>query len=94
MERPRCYCEGNTDGMSKSAEEAAQRITELKAKLEAEQAEKAPQGETQWVLVGLLYTRCHLQTHDLVLRIRLSESPGSLKARSPPYASSSTPWAP
>jgi hypothetical protein len=35
-----CYCEGNTDGMSKSAEEAAQRITELKAKLEAEQAEK------------------------------------------------------
>jgi chromosome segregation ATPase len=35
-----CYCEGNTDGMSKSAEEAAQRITELKAKLEAETAEK------------------------------------------------------
>merc|ERR1719420_2132287 len=35
-----CYCNGNTDGMSKSAEEAAQRITELKAKLEAETAEK------------------------------------------------------
>jgi len=36
-----CYCDGNTDGMSKSAEEAAQRITELKAKLEAEKSEKA-----------------------------------------------------
>merc|ERR1719265_1934590 len=36
-----CYCDGNTDGMSKSAEEAAQRITELKSKLEAEKAEKS-----------------------------------------------------
>jgi chromosome segregation ATPase len=36
-----CYCEGNTDGMSKSAEEAGQRITELKSKLEAEKAEKS-----------------------------------------------------
>jgi chromosome segregation ATPase len=36
-----CYCDGNTDGMSKSAEEAAQRITELKSKLEAEKSEKA-----------------------------------------------------
>jgi len=35
-----CYCDGNTGDMSKSAEEAAQRITELKAKLEAESAEK------------------------------------------------------
>ena len=33
--------DGNTDGMSKSAEEAAQRITELKSKLEAEKSEKA-----------------------------------------------------
>merc|ERR1719171_1847163 len=36
-----CYCDGNTDGMSESAEEAAQRITELKSKLEAEKSEKA-----------------------------------------------------
>ena len=33
-----CYCDGNTDGMSKSAEEAGQRITELKSKLEAEKS--------------------------------------------------------
>jgi len=36
-----CYCDGNTDGMSKDAEEAAQRITELKSKAEAEKAEKS-----------------------------------------------------
>merc|ERR1719199_1596139 len=36
-----CYCDGNTDGMSKAAEEAGQRITELKAKVEAEKSEKA-----------------------------------------------------
>merc|ERR1719486_1026846 len=36
-----CYCDGNTDGMSKSAEEATQSITELKSKLEAEKAEKS-----------------------------------------------------
>jgi len=36
-----CYCDGNTDGMSKSAEEAAQSITELKSKLESEKAEKS-----------------------------------------------------
>jgi len=36
-----CYCDGNTDGMSKDAEEAGQRITELKSKLEAEKAEKS-----------------------------------------------------
>merc|ERR1719199_2193374 len=36
-----CYCDGNTDGMSKAAEEAGQRITELKSKLEAEKAEKS-----------------------------------------------------
>ena len=36
-----CYCDGNTDGMSKAAEEAGQKITELKSKLEAEKAEKA-----------------------------------------------------
>merc|ERR1719313_1168055 len=35
-----CYCEGNTDGMSK-AEEAAQKITELQSKLAAEKAEKS-----------------------------------------------------
>merc|ERR1719265_446437 len=36
-----CYCDGNTDDMSKSSEEAAQKITELKSKLEAEKAEKS-----------------------------------------------------
>jgi len=36
-----CYCTGNTDGMTKAAEEAGQRITELKSKLEAEKAEKS-----------------------------------------------------
>merc|ERR1719460_758061 len=36
-----CYCDGNTGEMQKSVEEAAQRITELKAKLESSIAEKA-----------------------------------------------------
>merc|ERR1719482_918004 len=36
-----CYCDGNTDDMSKAAEEAGTKITELKAKLEAEKAEKS-----------------------------------------------------
>jgi septal ring factor EnvC (AmiA/AmiB activator) len=36
-----CYCEGNTDEMSKTADEAATKITELKSKLEAEKAEKS-----------------------------------------------------
>merc|ERR1719265_1479019 len=36
-----CYCEGNTDDMSKAVEEAGVRITELKSKLEAEKAEKS-----------------------------------------------------
>merc|ERR1719238_404919 len=36
-----CYCDGNTDGMKKSAEEASQRILELQSKLEAEKAEKS-----------------------------------------------------
>jgi hypothetical protein len=36
-----CYCDGNTEGMSKSVEEAGQRITELKSKLEADKAEKS-----------------------------------------------------
>merc|ERR1719298_327822 len=36
-----CYCDGNTDEMSKAAEDAATKITELKAKLEAEKAEKS-----------------------------------------------------
>merc|ERR1719420_2137264 len=36
-----CYCDGNTGEMAKSVEEAAQRITELKAKLESSIAEKA-----------------------------------------------------
>merc|ERR1719321_2313537 len=36
-----CYCDGNTDDMTKSSEDAAQKITELKSKLEAEKAEKA-----------------------------------------------------
>merc|ERR1719439_554023 len=34
-----CYCDGNTGEMQKSVEEAAQRITELKAKLESSIAE-------------------------------------------------------
>jgi DNA repair exonuclease SbcCD ATPase subunit len=36
-----CYCDGNTEGMSKAVEEAGEKITELKSKLEAEKAEKA-----------------------------------------------------
>jgi len=36
-----CYCDGNTDGMSKAAGEAAQRITALQSQLEAEKAEKS-----------------------------------------------------
>merc|ERR1719482_977155 len=36
-----CYCDGNTGEMQKSVEEASQRITELKAKLESSIAEKA-----------------------------------------------------
>merc|ERR1719199_2374214 len=35
-----CYCDGNTGEMQKSVEEAAQRITELKAKLESSIAQK------------------------------------------------------
>merc|ERR1719424_1152713 len=36
-----CYCDGNTDDMTKSTEDASQKITELKSKLEAEKAEKS-----------------------------------------------------
>merc|ERR1719482_2056180 len=36
-----CYCDGNTDDMSKAAEDASTKITELKSKLEAEKAEKS-----------------------------------------------------
>merc|ERR1719271_25351 len=36
-----CYCDGNTDGMGKNVEEAAQEITELQSKLAAEKAEKS-----------------------------------------------------
>merc|ERR1719443_1373824 len=36
-----CYCDGNTGDMTKAAEEASTKITELKSKLEAEKAEKA-----------------------------------------------------
>merc|ERR1719379_271744 len=36
-----CYCDGNTEGMGKSVEEAAQKITELQSKLAAEKAEKS-----------------------------------------------------
>jgi len=36
-----CYCDGNTDGMSKAASDAGQKITELKSQLEAEKAEKS-----------------------------------------------------
>merc|ERR1719191_1964364 len=41
FEKFMCYCEGNTDGMSKAAEDAGQKIIELKSKLEAAKAEKA-----------------------------------------------------
>merc|ERR1719240_1928247 len=41
FEKFMCYCDGNTEGMSKSVEEAGQRITELKSKLEADKAEKS-----------------------------------------------------
>merc|ERR550537_106642 len=41
FEKFMCYCEGNTDGMSKAAEEAGQKIIELKSKLESSKAEKA-----------------------------------------------------
>jgi hypothetical protein len=41
FEKFMCYCDGNTEGMSKAVEEAGQKITELKSKLEAEKAEKA-----------------------------------------------------
>jgi len=41
FEKFMCYCEGNTDGMKKSAEEASQSILELQSKLEAEKAEKS-----------------------------------------------------
>jgi len=36
-----CYCDGNTDGMSKAAGDAGQKITELKSQLEAQKAEKS-----------------------------------------------------
>jgi chromosome segregation ATPase len=41
FEKFMCYCEGNTDGMSKAAEEAGQKIVELQSKLEAGKSEKA-----------------------------------------------------
>merc|ERR1719473_2430100 len=41
FEKFMCYCNGNTDGMGKSAEDAAQRISELSAKFDAEKAEKS-----------------------------------------------------
>jgi uncharacterized small protein (DUF1192 family) len=36
-----CYCDGNTDGMKASADEGAQRASELSSKVEALKAEKA-----------------------------------------------------
>jgi len=36
-----CYCDGNTDGMSKAATDAGQKITELTSQLEAQKAEKS-----------------------------------------------------
>merc|ERR1719453_1890725 len=36
-----CYCDGNTDGMSKAAADAGQKITELTSALEAQKAEKS-----------------------------------------------------
>merc|ERR1719172_101388 len=41
FEKFMCYCDGNTDGMKKSAEEGAQKAAELSSKLEALKAEKA-----------------------------------------------------
>merc|ERR1719172_292174 len=40
FEKFMCYCDGNTDGMKKSAEEGAQKAAELSSKLEALKAEK------------------------------------------------------
>merc|ERR1719421_2038333 len=45
-----CYCNGNTDGMSKAAEEASQRITQLQAKLEEDKATKS---QLDQELIGL-----------------------------------------
>merc|ERR1719214_30711 len=36
-----CYCDGNTDGMSKAAKDAGQKIEELTSQLKAEKAEKS-----------------------------------------------------
>merc|ERR1719453_2853085 len=36
-----CYCDGNTDGMSKAATDAGQKIEELTSQLQAEKAEKS-----------------------------------------------------
>merc|ERR1719310_2599029 len=36
-----CYCDGNTDGMKKAAEEGSQKAAELSSKLESLKAEKA-----------------------------------------------------
>merc|ERR1719160_229770 len=41
FEKFMCYCDGNTDGMKKSAEEGAQKAAELSSKLESLKAEKA-----------------------------------------------------
>jgi len=41
FEKFMCYCDGNTDGMSKAAEAASVKIIELKASLEAATAEKS-----------------------------------------------------
>jgi chromosome segregation ATPase len=41
FEKFMCYCDGNTEGMSKAAEDAGQKIIELQAKLESSKAEKA-----------------------------------------------------
>merc|ERR1719359_1239149 len=41
FEKFMCYCDGNTDGMKKSADEGAQKAAELSSKLDALKAEKA-----------------------------------------------------
>merc|ERR1719460_44340 len=40
-----CFCTGNTDNLSKAAEEAAAKIEELNAKIKSDQAEKAQLGQ-------------------------------------------------
>ena len=88
-----CYCDGNTGEMAKSVEEAAQRITELKAKLESSIAEKDQldqdmQKEIQ--TAGTSSTRSSSRTSRIARpRIRISPRPRRSARRSTPNTLSS-----